>query len=188
MNCIIIHGCPSDVEKAINPETRTYDKHWIPWINKKLSEKKIETFVPLMPEPWAPNYKNWRKKFDRLPVNEDSILIGHSCGCAFLVRWLGEIKQKINKLILVAPWKIPDKGDEYGKAFYEYPINESIKGRVNKIVMFTANDEEDDGKKSLKIYNKALGGEIIELKGHGHFTLGDMGTKQFPELLNKVLE
>jgi len=30
MNCIIIHGCPTDVEKAMSPEKRTYDKHWIP--------------------------------------------------------------------------------------------------------------------------------------------------------------
>lgn len=31
MNCIIIHGCPSNVEKATNQETRTYNKHLIPW-------------------------------------------------------------------------------------------------------------------------------------------------------------
>ena len=36
-NCIIIHGCPSDAEKAMNPETRTYDKHWIPWLKKTKS-------------------------------------------------------------------------------------------------------------------------------------------------------
>ena len=35
-NCIIIHGCPSNVEKAMNPETRTYDKHWIPWLKQNL--------------------------------------------------------------------------------------------------------------------------------------------------------
>ena len=32
MNCIIIHGCPSNVEKAMDSEKSTYDKHWIPWI------------------------------------------------------------------------------------------------------------------------------------------------------------
>lgn len=67
-------------------------------------------------------------------------------------------------------------------------IDEDIKSRVDKIVMFTADDEEDEGKKSLKIFHKALGGEVIELKGHGHYTLGDMGTEEFPELLNKILE
>ena len=56
MNCIIIHGCPSDAEKAINPKTRTYDKHWIPWIKKELLSRGIKTETPLIPEPLKPNY------------------------------------------------------------------------------------------------------------------------------------
>ncbi len=186
-NVIIIHGCPSNAEKAMNPETRTYDKHWIPWIKKELTEKRIKTEVPLMPNPWEPDYNSFKREFEKHEVSEDTILIGHSCGCAFLVRWLGDTKQKISKLILVAPWKIPDKNDQFRKAFYEYPIDEGIKSRVKEIVMFTADNEEEDGKKSLKIFHDVLGGEIVELKGRGHYTLDDMGTDEFPELLDILL-
>ena len=28
---------------------------------------------------------------------------------------------------------------------------------------------------------------MIELKGHGHYTFGDMSTEEFPELLKAVL-
>src|SRR3990170_6511837 len=55
INCIIIHGCPSNAEKAMNPETRTYDKHWISWTKEKLKEKGIKVETPFMPEPWYPN-------------------------------------------------------------------------------------------------------------------------------------
>jgi len=187
-NCIIIHGCPSNVEKAMNEKTRTYDKHWIPWTKKQLISKGIEVETPIMPNPWTPNYNAFKEEFEKYEINENSVLIGHSCGCAFLVKWLGESKKNIDKLILVAPWKIPDGDDEARKAFYEYPIDESIKERVNRIIMFTADDEEDDGKESLKIYNKSLGGKIIELKRHGHYTLGDMGTDEFPKLLDEILK
>jgi len=188
MNCIIIHGCPSDSEKAMNSKTRTYDKHWIPWIKQKLISNKIIVETPLMPEPWNPNYRKFKEEFEKYKVNEESILIGHSCGCAFLVRWLGETKQRINKLILVAPWKIPDVNDKFREEFYNYPIDATIKKRVNKIVMFTADNEEEDGKKSLKMYSKVLGGKIIELKKHGHYTFFDMGTEEFPELLVEILK
>lgn len=188
MNCIIIHGCPSDAKKAMNPQTRTYDKHWIPWTKQQLISKGIKVDTPLMPEPWNPNYEKFKKEFDKYIINENSVLIGHSCGCAFLVRWLGETKKKIDKLILVAPWKIPDKNDIFRKEFYTYSIDRTTKNRVNKIVIFTADDEEENGKKSLKIYHKYLGGKIIELKGHGHYTLGDMGTEEFPELIEAVLK
>lgn len=185
-NCIIIHGCPSDKEKAMDPKTRTYDKHWIPWVKKELSKRGIKTDTPLMPEPWYPDYSKFRKKFEKYKVTNNTILIGHSCGCAFLVRWLGDSKKRINKLILVAPWKIPAKRNKYKKGFYEYPIDKTIKSRVNEIVMFTADDEEAEGKESLVIFHKTLGGKVIELKKHGHYVIGDMGTEEFPELLREI--
>jgi predicted alpha/beta hydrolase family esterase len=186
MKCVIIHGCPSDKEKSLDPEKRTYDKHWIPWIKKRLSEKNIEVLTPLMPEPWKANYGKWKAEFDKLIVDEDTNLIGHSCGCAFLVRWLGDTKRRINNLILVAPWKIAGTGNA-DKSFYDYEIDGGIKKRVKKIVIFTSNNEEKDGKKSAKIFHDALGGELIELKNKGHYTLGDMKTEKFPELLEAIL-
>jgi hypothetical protein len=119
-------------------------------------------------------------------------LVGHSCGCAFLVRWLGETKKKIKKLILVAPWKIADKTKhqkvfESRQKFYNYDIDKSFKSQIKEVIIFTADDEEINGKKSAKIFNEYLGGKIIELKNHGHDTFGDMKTKEFPELLEEIL-
>lgn len=187
LNCIIIHGCPPNAEKAMAPETRTYDKHWIPWIKKELSQRDIKTETPLMPSPWEPDYNAFKKEFEKYPVSENTTLIGHSCGCAFLVRWLGESKQQINKLILIAPWKIPDKNDKFKRAFYGYSIDETIKSRVKEIIMFTADDEKEFGKKSLKIFHDALGGKIIELQGRGHYIISHMGTEEFPELLKEIV-
>ena len=117
MNCIIIHGCPSNKEKALDQKTRTYYKHWIPWTKKQLLTLNIKTETPLMPEPWSPDYNKFKTEFEKYKVGENTILIGHSCGCAFLVRWLSETKQKIKQLILVAPWKVPNKKDKFIKDF-----------------------------------------------------------------------
>ena len=54
--------------------------------------------------------------------------------------------------------------------------------------MFTSDDEENEGKESLKIFHDALGGKIINLKSHGHYTLNDMGTEEFPELLKVIID
>lgn len=187
-NCIIIHGCCTFEEKDLSPENRTYDKHWMPWLKRELIKAGLSAVTPTMPEPWQPDYEKYKAEFEKYLIDENTILIGHSCGAAFLVRWLGESKKQIAKLILVAPWKIPDEIDEYRKKFYIYEIDQSIKSRVDEIVMFTADNEEDDGKESVKIFQKALGGKIFNLKGHGHYTLEDMGTEEFPELLQVALD
>ncbi|MEK7587736.1 MAG: alpha/beta hydrolase [Patescibacteria group bacterium] len=183
INCVIVHGCPSDSSEE---RTQEYAKHWMPWIKKELTSKGIETQIPLMPEPWHPNYEAFKREFEKYDVTPNIILIGHSCGCSFLVRWLGETKRRIKKLILVAPWKINDKHDKWRKLFYEYPIDKTIKNRVNEIIMFTADNEKNDGKKSLSFFHEALGGKIVELKGKGHYTLEDMDTEKFPELLKEL--
>lgn len=182
----ILHGCPSDKEKAMNPATRTYDKHWIPWAKEKLEAEGYKVVAPLMPNPWTPDYKAFRAEFEKNPVSEEDILIGHSCGSAFLVRWLGDTKCVVKKLILVAPWKIPKTEDPIYTEYYGYEIDQTISQRVKEISMFTSDDEEDDGKKSVQMFHEALGGKLIDLPKHGHYTMGDMGTTEFPELLEEV--
>jgi predicted alpha/beta hydrolase family esterase len=142
-----------------------------------------------MPNPWRPIYEDFKKEFEKYEVNEKTILIGHSCGCSFLVRWLGETKQKIKKLILVAPWKIPkEERNGIDIDFYAYPIDETIKSRIDEITMFTSDNEYEDGKKGLIMYHDAIGGKIINLPNHGHYILKHMGTEEFPELLEEILK
>jgi hypothetical protein len=187
MNCIIIHGCPSDKEKALNPETRTYDKHWIPWTKRTLEEQGIKTETPMMPEPWAPDYEKFKQEFEKYEVNEDSVLIGHSCGTTFLVRWLADSKQKISKLILVSPWFVANGDDEPFKDYYVFEIDRSIKNNIDETIIFTSDNDYKDSRDSVVIINEAIGGKVIELPGRGHFMEGDMGTEEFPELIEEVI-
>ena len=180
--CIIVHGCPP------TSKDDSYNKHWMPWAQKQLIKKGIPTELPAMPTPWDPQYDNFKKIFEQFNVDENTILIGHSCGSAFLVRWLGENPVKISKLILVAPWKIVTEEKEYREKFYVYTIDKTIIDRTNEIIMFTSDNEDEGGKESLKIFHDALGGEIIDLKSHGHYTMGDMGTEEFPELIDRIIK
>lgn len=184
MNVVIVHGCPSSKKEE---KDQTYFKHWIPWTRRKLEEKGIKVETPLMPEPWHPDYKRFKEVFDKCDVNENTILVGHSCGSAFLVRWLGDTGKKARKLVMVAPWKKERKeGDSWRQKFYGYDIDPSVKNRVGEIVMFTSDNEDPKGKESLKIFHNALGGKVIDLPNHGHYCEDDMGTDKFPELVEEI--
>lgn len=186
-NCIIIHGCPSDTPEETHPETRTYDKHWIPWTKRELSARGIPTETPRMPEPWAPSYKRFKKEFEQYFIGEHTILIGHSCGTMFLLRWLADTKQRVDTLILVAPWAIHTGDDHARKKFYGVDIDPEIKARVERIIIFTSDNETPEGKASAAKIHDAIGGSVIELPGRGHYTRRHMGTEKFPELIEEIL-
>jgi len=188
MRCIIIHGCPSDKEKAMGPEKRTYDKHWIPWAKKELEKNGIETKVPLMPTPWDADYDSWKKEFNKLKVDEDSILVGHSCGGGFLVRWIGETKKKVKKLILVSPGKVGKGRSKSTANLYGNKVVKNIDKYVkDEIILFTSNNDIAQHIKGAYEYEKELPTKVIFLKDKGHFTEGDMGTEEFPELITEII-
>jgi predicted alpha/beta hydrolase family esterase len=192
MNCIIVHGCNSSKESF---EKSPPYNHWIPWIKKELNNYNINTITPKMPFPYNPDYLLWKKEFEKLNVNKDSILIGHSCGTVFLLRYLDETNIKINKLILVAPWKRSKREEEREEKYkdrlndplYKFKINPLIKNQFNEIVIFTSDNEAQTGKEAVIELKKVFNPKIINLKNHGHYTLKDMKTEKFPELLEEIL-
>jgi len=188
MNVVIVHGSSSK-DKIEKKSMIKNKQHWFPWIKKKLEDREIQCDVPLMPESWEPKYNNWKKEFEKISVDENSVLIGTIAGAVFLVRWLGETKKKIKKLILVAPITGKEKCNDWlNKEYGDFELDESIKERVGEVVIFFSDNDKNERLDTAKIYHKKLGGKLIELPGRGHFIEKYMGTYEFPELLEEILK
>ncbi len=188
MNVVIVHGCNDNKEESLESPPEN-ERHWKPWLKRELEKRGIEVSNELYPEDWNPSYEEWKKKFEENKMDEDTVLIGHSCGGGFLVRWLAENKKRIRKLILVSPGKARNEMWESlsnlsGGKTYSGIDKYSREG----IVLFTSDNDIPQHIKNAHEYEKGLPAKIIVLKNHGHFTLGDMGTEEFPELLEEVLE
>jgi predicted alpha/beta hydrolase family esterase len=186
-NCIIIHGSPQSQAKWVPIGDK---KRWITWVKEELEKKGIPTYTPNMPVPWEPVYKDWKEAFEKLPVNENSILIGHSAGGAFLPRWLGENQQRIKKLILVAPGKKMGNypNAEHNRDLYNFEINPEVKDRVGEIIIFTSPEEPAHRQENILLYQELFGAKVVSLPGKGHYTFDDMKTDEFPELLEEILK
>jgi len=172
----------------MSPVTRTYDKHWRLWARKELEGRGIKVDAPLMPEPWEPDYIEWKRQFDKLDVNKESILVGYSCGGGFLVRWLGDTGKRINRLILVAPAISHSGNYKHLTNLLKFEIDKNIRSNINKIIIFVSDNDSEGILKSVRIFSEALNVKPVELKNRGHFTLDSMGTDEFPELLSEILK
>ncbi len=179
--CLILHGCPPS-EAEITPK----EKRWMNWLEQELKKKGLNAIAPDLPKAWLPKYLDWKREFETNPVTENTFLVGHSCGAAFLVRWLLETGKKVKKLILVAPAKVPQTGDDSRKDLYNFELPEKVPHLADEVVLFTSNDFPHH-LKSLELYKKALHPRVVQLENKGHFLFFQMNTNEFPELLEEVL-
>lgn len=186
-NAIILHGRP-DKEEYYNPAfPSASNSHWIPWLQKQLLINDIETYTPEVFRVYENNYNNWTREFERYGITSETMLIGHSCGGGFLVRWLSENRNKrVDKVILVAPWIDPDR--EYTSDFFDFEIDTNLTDRTNGLMIFHSDDDMEKIKKTVAILREKIKRyKYKEFHKYGHFCYEDMKTAEFPELLDVCL-
>jgi hypothetical protein len=186
-NAIIVHGMPSK-EEYYDPELPSSSNYfWIPWLQKQLLMREIAAHTPEIPSAYKPHYPSWRKEFERFDILPDTILVGHSCGGGFLVRWLSEHPEvTMGAVVLVAPWL--DLEREFTTDFFAFEIDSTLAARMSKLVVFNSNDDVQAIQASVRLLRDKIAGLTYrEFQDHGHFVEESMEGPAFPELLEEVL-
>lgn len=183
---LIIHGT-CDREEYFNDEYPSLsNSHWLPWLQKQLLMAGFETQTPEMPDAYWPNYDRWKDQLQRYTIGAQSVLIGHSCGAGFLLRWLSEHHIPVARLILVAPWI--DPAGRKDPSFFNFTIDRAVSSRA-EIHLLESDDDSHDVKESVVKIRAALPTlQYHPFHAYGHFCFSDMGTISFPELRNIALD
>lgn len=185
---IILHGKPSK-QGFYNPNRKSEsNSHWLPWLQHELVIRDILAQTPELPFPFEPDYEAWKHVFEQLQPDESTILVGHSTGGGFLVRWLSENKSaKVSKVVLVAPSLALDWEDTTG--FMQFEIDPELASRTAGITMLCSDDDKPGIIEATKRLSTTIkDAKVIDFHGQGHFTEEDMHTTVFPELLEVVLK
>jgi len=183
---IILHGMPSK-EEYYSPKSESMsNKHWFPWLQRQLLLKDILAQTPEMPKAYEPDYKEWCKVFEQFSIDEETILVGHSCGAGFLVRWISENDIKVGKVVLVAPWLDPEKMLTNG--FFDFEIDKKLISKTNGLTILGSDNDEWYIPATIKTIRDTLPeAKYIEIPGYGHFVMSSMKSREFPELLDIMI-
>ena len=185
---IILHGMMSEKKyHDLSREDSSSNCHWIPWLQHQLCARDILAQTPELPKPYSPNYDSWKEIFERFELNESCLLVGHSCGGGFLVRWLSENPNIIvNKVVLVAPWLDIEKS--YSPLFdFDLRTNISDQSKNGIDILCSTNDSESIKSSIIFLQNNLLDAKYHEFIDYGHFRIEEMKTRVFPELLQICL-
>lgn len=163
--------------------------HWFSWLQRQLILNGTLAQTPEMPEPYEPDYEKWKAVFEQFKIDENTDLVGHSCGGGFLVRWLSENKVRVGKVALVAPWIDPNHTFAPKMFNAEWKIDSEVASRAKEICLFISTDDEQDELDTAKILRKGVEGlKVTEFSDRGHFIFDDMKTNEFPELRDFLLK
>lgn len=167
-------------------------ENWFPWLKAALEKLGCEVFIPEFPTPEGQNLENWKKAFrDYIgKMDKDSIFVGHSVACSFILNILEEINYSIKASFLVAGWTgfLGNSFDKINKTFVDRNFNwEKIKQNCQKFYLFNSNNDPyvplDLGKKLAN----HIEGELLIVENAGHFNK-KAGYEKFDLLLEKIKE
>ena len=185
-NAVLLHGKPGKDEYYSDAYPSASNSHWFPWLQKQLLIRDIAAQTPEIPNAWNPHYPTWQKEFERYEITPETILVGHSCGGGFLVRWLSEHKDvSVGNVVLVAP----SLGKDWVKDdFFEFEIDPNMAKRAKNLIIFGSDDDRPGIQDAIQVLRTTVEGiQYKEFPGYRHFTLKSMQTEKFPELLEAVM-
>ena len=186
-NAILIHGWNTKKEFFDPDKPTASNDHWFPWLSKQLALNGIKADAPEMPQYDLATYESWRQEVERFDITPQTILVGHSCGSGFIIRYLSENNIKVDRVVLVAPWLGIDFGHQFNQDFFRFKIDPDLVARTNGVTILNSDDDFDAIHESVEIIVKNIKGiDLVHLSGRGHFTRNSLGGEAFPELLKEI--
>lgn len=178
-NALILHGTANN-----------HTGNWFPWLTEELENRGWKVFCPDLPHAERPNIKRYTEYIlDHWTLDSESVIVGHSSGAVEILGLLSRLPNDsaIAQAILVSGFT-DNLGDVKSELFLEPFDYDRIRKKAKKFVIFHSDTDPyvplHHGEKLASL----LEGELIVLKGQGHFNL-EQGPeyKKFPILLEKIL-
>lgn len=144
-----------------------------------------QVLLPSMPNATNAQYDEWKLWFGRIVevITDDCILIGHSLGAIFLVRYLSENvfpKHIATTILIAAPFD--DESAEDLTDFKLTQVSELFTKQAGKVIFFMGPDDPVIAPSELEKYRTALPtAEYNILPAPDHFV-----RPEFPELVRIV--
>jgi predicted alpha/beta hydrolase family esterase len=190
-NAILLHGLQDKNEYYNQQFPAPGNAHWFPWLQKQLLVRDIYAETPTVPSSYNATYEDWKKAFERTDrIDEETILVGHSCGGGFLIRWLSENPSvRVGKVVLVAPWLDPLHDTTYSMGtFFDFTIDRDLASRTRGVTVFVSNDDGESILKTVETIESEINlVKVVRFDGMGHFCEENMDTTEFPELLEEAI-
>jgi predicted alpha/beta hydrolase family esterase len=170
------------------------ERNWYPWLTWQGIRHGTVVRVPRLPTPKNQSYATWHAAFEDQagPIDERSVVIGHSTGVPFLLRYLQESQARIAAAFFVSGFamELPLVGHEelrpLLKSFVDFDFDGSKIAPLAPVMQCFHGDNDDVVPFAAGLgVAKLLGCPMETIKGGRHLNT-EAGIFEFQELLRAI--
>lgn len=167
------------------------DENWFQWLAHELESLGHSVHIPEFPTPEGQNLENWMDAFEehRSKMEEDTIMIGHSLGPAFILNVLEQIETSIDAAFFASGFTgLLDKPefDKINKTITdrEFDFNQ-INSNCGDFYLYHGSDDPNVPlNKAVDLARRCHTGVYVIPNG-GHLN-EDAGYTNFPKILEDI--
>ncbi len=180
MKAILLHGMSGNLDSSFGIQLKQD--------LKKLDFKIIEPLFTINKEI---TLENWFKKMDTIKqeVSSADVIICHSLGTNFIVKYLTKNNIKTNLVIAVAGGIATEKmGENFDFLEPFVPCEQEclkFSKLVNKVYNIYSNNDHIWKQKNIHLYSKLTNAQEIFIENQGHFGKSS-GVKNIPQIMQII--
>ena len=168
------------------------DGNWFQWLKKKLEAKGLTVWLPQLPGAEQPSLANWQqfvKDGCPFPINEETLIVGHSSGAILALVLAENNVAKIGAIVDVSVFHDNSLQWQPNDKLFDVQFDwTAIRQGVNELLFIHSDNDPYVPLNQAQHVATNSGGEIIIIPGEGHFNLERSDEyKQFPKLI-EILE
>jgi len=163
-------------------------ENWIPWLKVACEAKGYTVTVPVFPSGDEQNYDNWMKVIEPYlsEFTEETIIVGHSIGPAFILGVLEKLNVTIKKSVLVSGFLGLLGNTEFDTVNETISDRDFMWGKIGQaskeFVILHGSDDPYVPMNKAKELGLLVGTEPIFIDNGGHLNEA-AGFTEFPQLL-----
>ena len=168
------------------------DGNWFQWLKNELEEKGLNVWLPQLPQAEQPSLRKWQrfvKEECPFPINEQTLIIGHSSGAILALVLAENNMEKIGAIVDVSVFHDNSLQWQPNDKLFDVQFDWTAIQQGAKELLFIHSDNDPYVPLNQAQYVATnSGGEMIIVPGEGHFNLERSDEyKQFPKLI-EILE
>lgn len=178
---VIVHGTGGDPTE-----------NWFPWLAQGLRDQGARVLVPQFPTPEGQSFDSWRETLNSMDpkVDDDLILVGHSIGCAFILRLL-ETSGPVAGCVMASGFVGQIGNDEFdplNAPFFADPLDwTQIRANMGDTRVFFGDDDPYVPIEAAELLSEGLRCPLEKVPGGGHLNAA-AGFTTFPAVFEAVEE